>query len=434
MPSWPPGPTRTTVLNGRNGSFQTIPTIARGGGGGQLRIILPPITIYGNLPKPGGPIKPPKPIWQPPTPGTGRTGPWDRGDRNRQEAERQRRQAEERARAEQERRRREREAEERKRREEAERKRREEAERRKAVTEKQQADLRRRLDEQDRRRRADLQRQADDRRRQQQERDRQAQRQRDLQARRGTQATFWSRLAGGMFGGLFVGTAHAEGVRKGDLIENRKGAVTTVDNVLPAGEKIFVQQQEAEAQGNLKNHQKIVDRLDAEASRGGVPLELLLGWIDKESSGRLGYVEPKGDLDEIGLFQISADERTDYLKLKPADRAKILTDATFSIRQGVRLANFYQQVLEKKFDIATGSPAVWELVKLCHKSGLPTVDRMLTNLQKANVDLSQASWRDLKQAVSQQPRSGRMLQHMGRVDAVMIRGNYLRAQLVGRDL
>lgn len=194
-----------------------------------------------------------------------------------------------------------------------------------------------------------------------------------------------------------------------------------------------------DALSNAKRIGKFLPYLSEEA-RDGLPLDLLLGWIDKESSGQLNSEEatrqtgnPNYNLDEIGPFQISVEERHLYLKLRHSDRVKILTDSEFSMKQGIRLAKYYQQSIESGFGVTQESPAAWELVKLAHKAGLPSVERFLGKVQDASLDPAAMSWRDLKKFASANPRAGISLGQMSRVDVVMLRGKALAEDLAPKQ-
>jgi hypothetical protein len=194
--------------------------------------------------------------------------------------------------------------------------------------------------------------------------------------------------------------------------------------------------EEREALADARPIGKLVPLL-SDSVRDGVPLDFLLGWIDKESSGQVSSDEtarqagnPGYTLDEVGLFQISAEERSLYLKLRPADRARILNDPAFALRQGVRLAKYYQQAIESSSGVTTQSPAVWELVKLAHKVGLPSVQRLLRGMQAQSIDPATASWREVKKFAAGHPGAGATLGQMSRVDVVMLRGKALVGALV----
>ena len=398
---------------------------------------LPPITITGNLPRdPFGPSKPPP--WRPPPPpppprrppvvgpipGMPQPGFRD-GDAARRQAE----QARDRARVEAERarqeeaRRAQQQREQQRRQDEATRA----ANQRNQQLRQQELDRQRRMQEQQR----SMEQQRQQQQREQQQRQQEQQRQRDLA--RQQEAARQRQL-----------TEAQQRQRERDVVvQGRRPAPRPRRAVTPqaAAEAKVVSQETAltnsaaaEARLALSDAERVgaaVPHLTEEA-RDGVPLDLLLGWIAKESSGKLGDEErtrqannPDYTLDEISLFQISVEERELYLKLKPAARARMLTDMAFSVKQGIRLAKFYQGALEQANGVSTESPAVWQLVKLSHKVGLPSVKRLLGKMADATVDPATASWRDIKTFVAGHPRSGVTLDQMSRVDVVMLRGQTL---------
>jgi hypothetical protein len=139
------------------------------------------------------------------------------------------------------------------------------------------------------------------------------------------------------------------------------------------------------------------------------------------------------NLDEVGLFQISRDERQEILHLKPPDRERILTDPAFAVEQGVRLIRFYRGELKKGFNFSDESPATWQLTKLAHKLGWHTVRRMLLHMQADSIeglssDPSKATWDQIKANIllhTPAERAEKRSNDLMSVDFVLMRGQFL---------
>lgn len=107
---------------------------------------------------------------------------------------------------------------------------------------------------------------------------------------------------------------------------------------------------------------KILPLLQQASTSSGVPLGVLVGWIAKESGGRLDDVTK---LDERGIFQLHPDES----KGLGIDHQKLSTDLTYSINAGLALIGKYMGQVTS-YDVAPkGSEFFWKLVKLAHTMG-----------------------------------------------------------------
>lgn len=107
---------------------------------------------------------------------------------------------------------------------------------------------------------------------------------------------------------------------------------------------------------------KILPQLKAASESSGVPLGVLVGWVAKESGGKLGEVTR---LDERGVFQLHPDES----KALGLDHQRLSTDLTYSINGGLALIGKYMGQATK-LDIAPkSSEFFWKLVKLAHTMG-----------------------------------------------------------------
>jgi len=208
-------------------------------------------------------------------------------------------------------------------------------------------------------------------------------------------------------------------------------------------EKRLEVQEMRDASSNLERIERLHPILESVGRE--IPLSLKLGWIDKESAGhvradetarqaRLGNTSY--NLDEVGLFQISRDERQEILHLKPTDRERILRDPTFAVEQGVRLIRFYRGELKTGFNFSDESPAIWQLTKLAHKLGWPTVRRMLLHMQADSIeglssDPSKATWDQIKTNIllhSPAERAEKRSNDLMSVDLVMMRGRFLEGK------
>jgi hypothetical protein len=95
----------------------------------------------------------------------------------------------------------------------------------------------------------------------------------------------------------------------------------------------------------------------------GIPLGLLVGWIAKESGGRIGEVTPK--YNERGYFQLMPAES----QALGIDHQRLSTDKVYSINAGLLLIARYMGEVDRLGVAPRGSAYYWNLVKLAHTMG-----------------------------------------------------------------
>lgn len=128
---------------------------------------------------------------------------------------------------------------------------------------------------------------------------------------------------------------------------------------------------------------RLLDELKKASTSSQVPLGLLVGWIAKESGGRLSHQPQPGPgdtaLDERGYFQLLPEESA-KLRLK---HQTLSTDSRYSINGGLALIGRYMGEVDR-FDIAPkGSSYYWKLVKLIHSMGPGQVSRIVNKAKAA---------------------------------------------------
>lgn len=130
------------------------------------------------------------------------------------------------------------------------------------------------------------------------------------------------------------------------------------------------------------------DKLRAVAQSSGIPLGLMVGWIAKESGGRLNDTT---SLDERGLFQLMPSES----KTLGLDHQRLSTDLDYSLDAGVKLIRKYQSDVNN-LDLIyapAGNAYYWRLVKLAHSMGAGQMKKVV----KAAMAADQAkTWDDLE--------------------------------------
>jgi len=120
--------------------------------------------------------------------------------------------------------------------------------------------------------------------------------------------------------------------------------------------------------------------------RGGIPLHILLGWIEVESGRQIGSIT---SLCERGYFQIHPDEAIDY---KIPNHHLLSYDEDHSIQSGIKIVNNYvarTNSYVKNFGLPASGEAFWKIVEMHHwiPSGPRTI---LTAMKKHGVKPS--SW------------------------------------------
>jgi hypothetical protein len=128
---------------------------------------------------------------------------------------------------------------------------------------------------------------------------------------------------------------------------------------------------------------KILGELQKAAQSSGIPLGLIVGWIAKESAGKLAeHPQPgPGDtkLDERGYFQLMPDES----KTLGLDHQRLSTDSVYSINAGLLLINKYAQKVDGLGIAQHGTPYFWRVVKLWHTMGGGDVEKLAAGAKSA---------------------------------------------------
>jgi Transglycosylase SLT domain len=130
----------------------------------------------------------------------------------------------------------------------------------------------------------------------------------------------------------------------------------------------------------------ILGALKAAASAAGIPLGLMVGWIAKESGGKLSDTT---SLDERGYFQLMPAES----KSLGLDHQRLSTDSDYSIQAGVDIINYYRKSVDALGVASSGSSYYWRLVKLAHSMGAGQMKKVVN---AANAAGSADSWSDLE--------------------------------------
>jgi hypothetical protein len=106
----------------------------------------------------------------------------------------------------------------------------------------------------------------------------------------------------------------------------------------------------------------ILPDLAKASASSGFPLGLLVGWIARESGGRLNEITK---LDERGYFQLMPAES----KSLGLDHQRLSVDSIYSINGGLLLIGKYKALAEALGVATPGTPYFWKLVKLEHTMG-----------------------------------------------------------------
>ncbi len=130
----------------------------------------------------------------------------------------------------------------------------------------------------------------------------------------------------------------------------------------------------------------IMGELQKASQSSGIPLGLLVGWIAKESGGRLDEVTK---LDERGYFQLMPSESA-ALGL---DHQRLSTDPIYSINAGLALIGKYMAAVDALKVAPRGSTYYWALVKLCHTMGSGATKKIVDAAKTAGVA---GSWETLE--------------------------------------
>lgn len=147
-----------------------------------------------------------------------------------------------------------------------------------------------------------------------------------------------------------------------------------------------------------------VDRIRHEMGATDIPLNMLMGWIQVESGGKLSS-RGLESLDERGLFQVSRDEA----QAIGEDHDKIGSDQDSSIRAGIKLARYHadriDQILAKHPGMSgvftKGSELYWRLVMFSFSAGAGTADALVARMQQSGEQFS--NWDDVMKFAAANP-------------------------------
>lgn len=154
----------------------------------------------------------------------------------------------------------------------------------------------------------------------------------------------------------------------------------------------------------------IFEDLKRAAAASGLPLGLLVGWVAKESAGRVGAAPKrrlKGEDDvERGFFQLSPSESRSL----GIDHARLSTDPAYSIAAGVRLIREKYVPRAEKLGVApAGSSYFWRLVKLGHTMGSGATRKIVEGAREAG---AAGSWERLRaHAIENEKRYFSLVKH-----------------------
>lgn len=150
------------------------------------------------------------------------------------------------------------------------------------------------------------------------------------------------------------------------------GGVLLFLAVKPDDREVPVHEPDAPAMPGSTGYKRvdaILDSLRHAADVSGIPLGLLVGWIARESGGKLAtHPQPgPGDTkyDERGYFQLMPAES----KALGLDHQRLSVDPEYSILGGIKLIQEYMRDVDAMGVAPRGSAYYWRLVKLCHTMG-----------------------------------------------------------------
>lgn len=138
---------------------------------------------------------------------------------------------------------------------------------------------------------------------------------------------------------------------------------------------------------------EILPYLRAAASQSKTPLGLSIGWIARESGGKLAeHPQPgPGDTkyDERGYYQLMPDES----RKLGLDHKRLSADRDYSINGGLAALGYYSGKVDQLGVAPKGSAYYWRLVKLVHSMGEGAVKKLITAAEAAGAT---HSWTDLR--------------------------------------
>ena len=126
--------------------------------------------------------------------------------------------------------------------------------------------------------------------------------------------------------------------------------------------------------------------LQKASTSSGIPLGVLVGWIAKESGGKLGEVTR---LDERGYFQLMPDES----RALGLDHQRLSTDPVYSINAGLLLIGRYMKEADALGIAPHGSSYFWKVTKLGHTMGSGDTKTLARAAQSAG---QAGSWSDFE--------------------------------------
>lgn len=131
----------------------------------------------------------------------------------------------------------------------------------------------------------------------------------------------------------------------------------------------------------------ILGELKKASDASGIPLGLLVGWIAKESGGRIDEVTAK--YDERGYFQLMPSES----KTLGLEHQRLSVDPVYSINAGLALIGKYMKDVDALGVAQRGSSYYWRLVKLCHTMGSGATKKIV---ERAKAASATKSWEALE--------------------------------------
>lgn len=137
----------------------------------------------------------------------------------------------------------------------------------------------------------------------------------------------------------------------------------------------------------------ILEELRKAALSSGIPLGLIVGWVARESAGKLAAKPQPGPgdtkMDERGYFQLTPEES----KSLGVEHRRLSTDSTYSINAGLLLIGKYMRAVDALNVAPKGSPYYWMLVKLGHTMGSGGMRRVVDGARAAG---QASSWQKLE--------------------------------------
>lgn len=150
-----------------------------------------------------------------------------------------------------------------------------------------------------------------------------------------------------------------------------------------------------------------VERIRNEMGATNIPLQLLMGWIQVESGGKVSDLTTAAKQLgwEAGLFQASRDEAYTL----GLDKDKLLTDQDYSIRAGIKLAQHHAQnvdrILAKHPEAQNMFPKdsemYWRLVFFSFSAGPGVAEELISRIVASKQLMT--NWDDVMKFAAQNP-------------------------------